>query len=131
METPYTRFIILSDARTGSNLLQQSLDAHPNIVCFREIFNLDPAYIDYEVDGWDGKLASDLALRAGDPVAFIRERVFGAHDERTQAVGFKFAYAHFWFHEKLLPALTEDEALRVVHLQRRNLLRSLVSLRIA
>lgn len=131
MDTACTRFIILSDARTGSNLLQQSLNSHPEVVCFRELFNLDAAYIDYDVEGFDGTSADDLALRAADPRAFLRLRVFGAHEPAVRAVGFKFHYGHFWFHEDLVPALTEDADLRVVHLRRVNMLRSLVSLRIA
>jgi hypothetical protein len=130
MSTDYTRFIILSDARTGSNLVQQALNSHPNIVCFREIFNLRPDYIDYDVERWHPMSAEDLELRAADPGAFLSKRIFCEHESGIRAVGFKFHYGHFWFHEKLLPALTEDTGLRVVHLQRRNQLRTLVSLRV-
>lgn len=130
MGRDYTRFIILSDARTGSNLLQQALNSHPAIVCFREIFNLDPAYVDYDVDGWDPTSAADLELRGREPAAFLRERIFGEHPDGVQAVGFKFHYDHFWFHADLLAALTRDVELRVVHLRRVNQLRMLVSLKI-
>jgi LPS sulfotransferase NodH len=125
----YTRFIILSDARTGSNLLQQALNSHPAIVCFREIFNLDPNYIDYDVEGWDPTSADDLALRQRDLRGFLRQRIFGDHDAAVRAVGFKFHYEHFWFGEDLIPALTEDAALKVIHLKRRNQFRTLVSLK--
>ena len=131
MHTDYTRFIILGDARSGSTLAQQALNSHPNIVCFREIFAFKPGYIDYDVDGWDGHSAADYELRQRDARAFLRERIFCAHADPIKAVGFKFHYVHFWFSEDTLPALTEDRELRVVHLQRRNMLRSLVSLRIA
>jgi hypothetical protein len=57
--------------------------------------------------------------------------VFGQHTNQIQAVGFKFHYNHFWFHTDLLPVLQADEELRVIHLQRRNMLRSLVSTKIA
>ena len=50
---------------------------------------------------------------------------------KREQFGFKFHYGHFWFHEQLLPALTNDPGLRVIHLQRLNQLRSLVSLKIA
>jgi LPS sulfotransferase NodH len=132
MNTPYNRFIILSDARTGSNLLQQALNAHPAIVCFREIFNIVPDFIDYDVDGWEPRSAGDIELRARDPHEFLRQRVFCAHHaSAVRAVGFKFHYDHFWFHADLLPTLIADDGLHVIHLQRRNQLRSFVSLKIA
>jgi LPS sulfotransferase NodH len=131
MEMAYRRFIILSNARTGSNLVQQALNSHPQVVCFRELFNYDPAYIDYDVEGWDGHDAGDLALRSADIDAFLRTRVFCEHAEGVRAVGFKFHYDHFWFHERLLPWLAEDAGLHVVHLKRLNRLRTLVSFKIA
>lgn len=129
MAPEYTRFIILSDARTGSNLLQQALNSHPSIICFREIFNLDPEYIDYDVEGWDPRSPGDLDLRQRDLRGFLQRRVFGEHDERVRAVGFKFHYDHFWFSDDLLPALTGDHALKVIHLRRLNQFRMLVSLK--
>lgn len=127
----YTRFIILSNARTGSNLLQQSLNSHPAVVCFRELFNLDPSYIDYDREGWDGHDQHDLELREKDVRRFLAERVFADHEQRIRAVGFKFHYDHFWHDAELIPALTSDSGLRVVHLRRLNRLRTLVSVKIA
>lgn len=131
MADDITRFIILSDARTGSNLLQQALNSHPAIICFRELFNYDLEYIDFDVDGWDPRGTSDIELRGSDPRAFLRSRIFSGHPPNVRAAGFKFHYDHFWFHADLLPALTEDRELRVVHLRRANQLRMLVSLKIA
>ena len=130
MAQGYTRFIILSDARTGSNLLQQALNSHPAIVCFREIFNLDPDYIDYDVEDWNPRSAADVALRQRDIRAFLQQRIFGEHAAEVGAVGFKFHYEHFWFGEDLLPALTGDEGLKVIHLRRLNQFRMLVSLKL-
>ena len=33
------RFVLLSNARSGSNMLQSMLDKHPQIVCYGEVFN--------------------------------------------------------------------------------------------
>jgi LPS sulfotransferase NodH len=131
MARNYTRFIILSDARTGSNLVQDALNSHARIVCFRELFNVDDTYIDYDVIGYDGYDESDIQLRASAPSAFLGSRIFCEHAASIAAVGFKFHYNHFWFHQDLLPALTEDKDLRVVHLRRLNMLRTLVSAKIA
>jgi DNA invertase Pin-like site-specific DNA recombinase len=125
------RFMILSGARTGSTVLAQALNSGPDIVCFRELFNLKRNEIDYSVDGYDEENAEDLALRERDPVRFLQERIFCRHPDKVGAVGFKFHYVHFWAYPDLWEALTEDTDLRVLHLRRRNLLRMLLSTKIA
>ncbi len=127
----FTRFVILSGARTGSTMLAQALNSSPDIICFRELFNLKTNEIDYSVEGYDDRNADDLALRKGDPVRFLRERIFCQHPDSVKAVGFKFHYVHFWAFPGLWEALTEDTDLRVLHLKRRNLLRMLLSRKIA
>jgi LPS sulfotransferase NodH len=134
-----TRFIVLGDARTGSNLLVDALNSHPQIVCFREVLNYVQDFVDYGVPGYDDRDAEWFAVRKANPARFLRERIFSGHAETVRAAGFKLHYAHIWgfepqYHglfERVLDALTRDTALRVVHLQRRNLLRSLLSLRLA
>lgn len=127
----YRRFIILSGARTGSQLLAQALHAHPNVVCFREVFNGELETIQYGVEGYDDLSTSDLALREQDPVRFLHERIFRDWPASVQAVGFKFHYTHHWVFPGLLEHLRGDEELAVIHLQRRNTLRRLVSLKLA
>lgn len=129
--TDYTRFVILSGARTGSTVLAQALNSSPDIICFREVFNYTLHAIDYSVAGYDNGSAEDLALRARDPIGFLRERIFCRHPDEVRAVGFKFHYLHFWGFPGLWEALAEDQQLRVLHLKRLNLLRMLLSLRIA
>jgi LPS sulfotransferase NodH len=129
-ETPYTRFIVLSGPRTGSNLLQQILNSHPDVMCFRELFNLQ-AHIDYEMPAYDGTDAADLALRAADAPALLGKRIFMEQPASVRAVGFKFHYNHVWSYDRILDALAADTSLRIVHLRRRNILRMLVSLRLA
>lgn len=127
----YVRFIILSGARTGSNMLASALDGSPNIVCFRETFNTRVDHIDFHVDGYDDDSAEDRALRDSDFREFLRRRIFCDHGGRVQAVGFKMPHTQFWAFPGLLEWLVDDTDLRVLHLKRRNLLRMLVSLRIA
>jgi hypothetical protein len=128
----YVRFVVLGDARTGSYMLVQALDSHASVTCFGELFNWDVEYIDYNVPGYDRDSARDLALRNSDPTTFLRERIFCERGAGTQAVGFKLLYSHVWGgFPGLLEALAADRELRVVHLKRRNLLRRLVSTRLA
>jgi len=125
-ETPYRRFIILSGPRTGSNLLAELLNSHPDVRCFRELFNTEPT-IDYGVAGYDGRNAADIALRAHAAPSFLAKRVFSSPDTGAKAIGFKFHYQHSLFHEGITEALAADGELRIVHLSRRNLLRQYVS----
>ena len=131
VDTPYVRFIILSGPRTGSNLLARSLNSHPEVTCFGEVFNFMIDFVMYNVEGYDNLNPADLALQRRDPLQLLRQRVFGAHSQRTRAVGLKFHYDQLWGHQDLQDGLTGDKGLRVLHLQRRNLLRALISLKIA
>ncbi len=69
-------FVILGGMRTGSNLLQETLNTHPGLVCHGELFN--PVFV--------GKARSDrlwgidLAARNADPfalLALMKERTEG------------------------------------------------------
>jgi LPS sulfotransferase NodH len=131
MSTTCTRFIILADARTGSTMLGQALNSHPSVRCFREIFDFMQPFVDFEMDGYDNNNRADYELRESDACRFLDERIFCAQPEGVTAVGFKFMYGHFWGYAGLLERLTSDLDLRIVHMQRRNMLRALVSLRIA
>ncbi len=48
----------------------------------------------------------------------------------TKAVGFKFQYRNWIGFGKVIDSLVADHALKVIHLRRDNLLRSLISFRL-
>ena len=128
----YERFIILSAARTGSNVLASYLNSSEQIVCFRELFNwLAKEYIDFNVDGYDRFSAEDRALRDSDYKRFLQQRIFRPQPQGGRAVGVKMPYDHVWGYPGLLNWLAQDTELRVLHLKRRNQLRMLVSYKIA
>jgi hypothetical protein len=131
-----TRFFILARGRTGSTLLHQLLDSHPQCICFEEIFAdrplPDESPADYPAPMLEG-MRRDEGLRSSDPVAFLDRYVF-ADDlpPAIRSVGFKLFYFHsnggrseLWDH------LRRDQGVRVVHLRRRNLLRMFLSMKIA
>jgi LPS sulfotransferase NodH len=127
----YSRFIILSGPRTGSNLLSQALGSNPSILCFRELFNFTHDFVQFDVDGYDNFDKRDLQRRRADPIGFLNSRVFQAQPGEIRAVGFKFQYGQLWGFPGLIEHLVADEGLRVFHLRRRNDLRTLVSLKLA
>jgi hypothetical protein len=129
--TDYVRFVILSGARTGSHMLAQALNTSPKITCFREVFNFLQAFVQFEVGGYDNFSARDLSLRTRDPIRFLEERIFCRQPKEVRAVGFKLHYGQLIGFEGLPERLTEDSEIRVLHLRRRNLLRMLVSLKLA
>jgi len=129
--TSYVRFIILSGARTGSHMLAQALNSSPKITCFREVFNHLQDFVQFDVEGYDNFSAETLSLRSRDPIRFLEERIFCPYPEGVQAVGFKFHYGQFWGFPGLLERLVGDTGIRVLHLRRQNLLRMLVSLKLA
>lgn len=110
--TDYRRFVVLSRSRTGSNLLISFLDSHPNIRAQGEILR--------KLDG--RRTAIEIA-----------DGAFGREPRSIKAKGFKIFYYHpiglkdtgIWEH------LAGMDGLHVVHLKRRNLLRTIISRKIA
>lgn len=128
----YVRFLVLAQARSGSNMLAMALNSSASITCFGEIFNFAFDGVMFGgVEGYDHRNAKDRALRDNDFQAFLRERIYCQHPEEIGAVGWKLLYRQFWGYPGLLQHLIEHRHLRVLHLKRRNLLRALLSLKIA
>ncbi len=125
--TDYVRFIILGRSRVGSNLLRGLLNAHSQIEAYGEVFR------NREGMDWDhlNALQSDnmhqMMLR--DPVSFLDKKVFRKYSVETAAVGFKIFYYHAregsW--EPVWPYLLAQTELRVIHIKRRNVLKTHLS----
>lgn len=107
----YRKFVVLSRSRTGSNMLIQSLNSHPQIAADYEIFAK-----------LQDRAETDILARA-----YARQPFY------IKAKGFKIFYYHpqdakdspVW---EMLQAV---EGLHVIHLKRRNILHALVSSRLA
>lgn len=103
----FTRFIILSRSRTGSNMLCSYLRQHPNIYIRNEI----------------------LAKRKGKPVSVFLNRFFAVQPLHIKASGFKIFYyhpqddnsGHVW------DSLAKMKNLKIIHLTRSNLFHIYVS----
>jgi LPS sulfotransferase NodH len=138
------RFMVLGTARTGSNLLLSLLSGHPAIKTHGELFKLDALAADNLRDVLD------------DPIVYLRRRLGTAHPDDVTAVGFKMFYHHLTLeHVDMLPSvaavvdsqydrttlerrfkdawdrLIADRDLRVIHLKRRNMLDTFISLKTA
>ena len=107
----YRKFIVLSRSRTGSNMLIQSLNSHPNVAADYEIFAK-----------LNGRSESDILARA-----FAKQPFY------IQAKGFKIFYYHPQdaTDSPVWDMLQGVDGLHVIHLKRRNILHALVSSRVA
>ena len=116
----YTRFIVLSRSRTGSNLLINSLKMHPQIQVYGEIFR----------GGVDNSV-KDSVIGSADN--YLDNRIFKYYDKSIRAVGFKIFYQHpVWDQSgNVWTYLQKLDDLKVIHLKRTNILRTLVSRKIA
>ena len=107
----FTRFIVLSRSRTGSNLVVSLLASHPNIDAEGEILK---------------------RLRGRNP-GDVLDRAFGPQPFFIRAKGFKVFYYHpvDGRSEEVWERLESIPDLAVIHLRRWNVLRAVVSRRIA
>jgi LPS sulfotransferase NodH len=138
------RFVILATARTGSNLLLSLLSNHPAIKTHGELFKLDALS------------SENLRHVLDDPITYLHERLYKPQRDTVTAVGFKLFYYHLTLEhvQVLAPVaafvdahydrptleqrfkdawdrLIENQELAIIHLKRRNMLETLVSLKTA
>jgi LPS sulfotransferase NodH len=120
-----TKFIILCAARTGSTMLQQLLDSHPEVCCYGEIMAAAVT-----PDRWDSEARIRRQLleqyRQG-PRQFLRE--FGLYPPECNAVGFKIKYEELVLGDYawLLAWLKDHRDIKVIHHRRENRLKRLIS----
>lgn len=126
-------FVIVAGPRSGSTLLQKSLDQHDGVQCLHELARevlKPPNFTRYFL----GRRRALARLRVEDERAFLRKLFGGRQPQTVQTLGFKALYVQpsrksgnwgpFW------TALAEVPDLRVIRL-RRNRLESVLSLQLA
>jgi LPS sulfotransferase NodH len=103
----YRKFVIISDARTGSTLLMALLDNHPEIIAKGELFKqlLDRTTPD------------------------IWKDLFRKRSKKIKWVGFKLFYDHPWNsgERKVWDLIEQDKNIVIIQLVRHNKVRSYVS----
>jgi len=110
VHTQYTRFALVGHARTGSNLLVDVFRSSPEVEMYHEIFSADNRVIG---EGFNGGIS----------------RFYNEYARCIRAVGCKIFYNHLIDHEWL--EFEQLKEFKIIHLMRRNRLRTLVSLAIA
>lgn len=118
-----TPFVIVADMRTGSTLLATSLDSHPDIRCYGELFHPDNLP-DNQIEGYNryelsGRELAERAFHAQDSIAAgFRAMIFLPMPSQPQ-------WADAW------DCLHDRAALRVIYLTRRNRLAQYASMLVA
>lgn len=125
----YVRFMIIGMARTGSNFLRGSLMSHRRVVVLGDIVR-DKDTISWGIPFYP-QSKSALSLYQEDPVKFLESEVFVKFPKRVAAVGFKTLYPNMnkeiW--EPIQTYLGGQKALKVIHIKRRNILKTHLSLK--
>ncbi len=122
----FSRFVILTYPRTGSNFLIYSLQFTKQIVCFNELFyskkKLVSSYPDLIFPLW-------VALYRNTHTHGFLNEIFKSYQRQIKAVGFKLTYSQdYTFRKKnLIPLLAETYQTSFIHLKRKNLLKCYVS----
>ena len=123
------RFIILTDQRSGSNHLEDLLDSHPAVKVAGELFN--PSH---DHKSRNNPLPEEIrGLRRRDPIAYLEAFFEQPFDDSITHVGFRLFHDHARSRPEraIWTSLRRTKDLRVIHLKRRNLLRNLLSLKLA
>ena len=127
----YNRFVIVCLPRSGSNMLRSLLNSHRQVIAFGELFNPDKP-MNWALAGYS-KRGPAAWLHRRDPVLFLKRTVYGCYPRGIGAVGFKLIYdqarengrRHLWRYLQI------NRDIGIVHLIRRNILRSYLSLQVA
>ncbi len=128
-----TNFVIITNQRSGSNMLVSMLDSHPQIRCFGELMRVTPDWM--KRDGYRGVLRvldqvdqiyKEDQYRFQHPYEFVRAAFATA--PKRDCYGFKI---HLAQHPEFLSELIQDREWQLVVLQRENKLAQFSSSKIA
>jgi len=129
-----TRFLILGAPRTGTTMLVSLLGSHPDVACYGEIYN-SAGGNDKVIDGV-AEITPEILQRLFERGVHVdwknpndrpSHRMWTTpHEGRVQAVGFKLL-SNQWRGSAAIRYLTEDLAIRVIRVRRRNALAAVVS----
>lgn len=132
-ESKATSFAIFGTQRTGTTLIRTSLSSHPDILCQGEVFNLGKQPYRDEGGYWHysrqnlGRRVSSMINRTRSTEAYLDQLYDGAG---YAAIGFKLMLNQTNRRPYILPLLLR-RGIKVILVERRNVLKTLVSRRTA
>jgi LPS sulfotransferase NodH len=124
----YVKYIILGNPRTGSNFLRGLLNANRHIIAFGELFRFNHM-VGWDYPGYSHDNKRELRLINRAPVDFLEKKVFIDFPSHVLAVGFKIFYFHAnsgnW--KSVWSYLKEQQEVKVIHIKRKNVLKTYLS----
>ncbi len=127
----YTPFVILGWYRSGTTLLTSLLQNHPELVCYSEVFLPKEPLWGQGVYNRFVNVNKAQQLRDQHPDQFLKQYIFRAYQKGKGGVGFKLLYPQLQSNVALANALGAIPNLKVILLQRENLLDLWVSAQVA
>lgn len=128
----HTNFVILTQARTGSTMLQTMLNSHPEIECFGEVFN--PA-VSNGYEKWKDRFflrrLANKYIRDYAVEKYLTSLASPGSEKPLSAIGFKVIYPGQFDRWSGLRYFWRTRDFKVVSLIRKNILRKYLSSRIA
>lgn len=133
--TDAQKFVVVASPRTGSNYLQSLLSSHPKVFCAGETFLQPQRVIDElrDIQAPVEKLGQlGKSLKGGKSVAALETFYSMAPCVNAEALGFRLFYDHLGYvrNQAVMRYLRANDV-KIVHLQRENLLRQFLSLTMA
>jgi hypothetical protein len=108
-------FVVVSQPRSGSTFLINTLSSNKQVFCDNELYNLSMiARLDPNND--ESEMAA-VQYRDRDPVSFYHEFYESIFAKGIYALGFNFMLGH---HAEVLKTIVEDQALKIIYLEREN-----------
>ena len=127
----YQKFIVMSHHRSASSVIINTLQKHPNVFRFAEIFC--PQYVQFRKAGYDDSSRHMYFLRKKYPIDFLERQVFTGYCDEIQAMGFKLFPEQLDF-PHMAPVWDWIEShtdIKIIYLTRNDLLAYYTSLEIA
>jgi len=124
----YTKFIVISTARSGSSWLSILLNSHAQVMSYLEVFHGSAVYHPAFSDKTK-KSHITVSRRNHNPLSFLNNYIYTAVPEKIKAVGFKIFFQHMEYHENTLITdyLLKNKDVKIIFLVRANLLDSYLS----
>lgn len=128
-QNDYEKFIILSDYRSGSNLLMNLLKSHPNALCYSELFYGKKIFWASAIYGKSELDKKAVELRKINPFGFLDKYCYRNYETSLKAVGFKLMYFDIFKNKNinLTELLKYYPDIKIIHLKRKNHLERYVS----